>query len=66
MGHTTAGTLRCDMDHDCTEPVAMIDNKGYAYCIDHGMRRRVSGIPCRKLQGWERRRLEAGRPLTRY
>lgn len=62
---TQAKTLTCDMKEDCTEPVSMIDQKGYAYCESHGMDRR-GWIPCRKLRGWELRRLESGRPLARY
>lgn len=57
--------LTCDMVEGCAESVAMIDQKGYAYCEPHGMERR-GWMPCRKLRGWELRRLESGKPLTRY
>jgi hypothetical protein len=53
------------MDHDCLEPVAMIDDKGYAYCTDHGLDRRY-WRPCRKLRPHELRRLERGEALTHY
>jgi hypothetical protein len=55
----------CDMSEDCREPVSMIDQKGYAYCAAHGMERRTYQ-PCRKLRGWELRRLQRGLPLNRY
>lgn len=57
--------LTCDMEKDCSEPVAMIDQAGFIYCHAHGLERR-DWEPCRKLQGWELRRLEKGKPLTRY
>lgn len=59
-----AGKLECDMTQDCQAPVTHIDNKGYAYCQEHGLMRQSR--PCRKLRGWELRRLERGLPLTRY
>lgn len=63
---TYVGTiLRCDMAADCGEPVTMIDQKGYAYCTDHGLERR-QWQPCRKLRGWELRKLQRGEPLARY
>lgn len=57
--------LTCDMKRDCTQPVAMIDQSGFIYCEGHGLDRRV-WEPCRRLRGWEVRRLEKGNPLTRY
>lgn len=57
--------LRCDMTDDCTEPVEMIDAKGFAYCERHGLERRA-WQPCRKLRGWELRKLQRGEALARY
>lgn len=62
---TTEQALCCDMKDDCAAPVTHIDNKGYAYCTQHGVERR-SWRPCRKLRGWELRRLQRGEQLTRY
>lgn len=58
-------TLTCDMEKDCTAPVAMIDQAGFIYCATHGLDRR-DWEPCRKLRDWELRRLEKGKPLSRY
>ena len=57
--------LRCDAREDCRADVSMIDNKGFDYCTADGLARRFY-LPCRKLRPWEVRRLERGRPLTRY
>ncbi len=57
--------LRCDMKHDCEEPVTHIDQAGFAYCTTHGEQRR-SYEPCRKLSPWEIRKLERGEALSRY
>lgn len=59
---TTQTILKCDMKADCREAVTMVDNKGFAYCSDHGMGRRYDH-PCRKLRGWELRRLERGETI---
>lgn len=61
----TKHRLTCDMEENCPDPVAMIDNAGFIYCESHGLDRR-DWKPCRKLRGWELRRLEGGRPLNRY
>ncbi len=55
----------CEMSDDCQRPVTHLDRKGYIYCTEHGLQRRRSQ-PCRKLQPWELRRLENGKPLNRY
>ena len=57
--------LTCDMREDCREPVTMVDASGFVYCADHGLYRRIHK-PCRKLRGWELRRLARGVPLNRY
>lgn len=44
----------------------MIDNKGYVYCGPCGIRRRSSGIPCRKLRDHEVNRIAAGLAVERY
>lgn len=59
------GKPKCDMTHDCTEPVTHIDQKGYAYCTAHGLDRR-SYRPCRKLRPHEVRKIYRGEPITRY
>lgn len=58
-------TLTCDMVKGCTEPVTHIDQDGYAYCTTHGLQRRQYQ-PCRRLRGWELRRLERGEQLAKY
>jgi hypothetical protein len=43
-------TLKCDMSAECSETVDHIDNRGFVYCAAHGLRRRTSGTPCRKMR----------------
>ena len=62
---STRTILACDMTADCKEPVTHLDNKGYAYCTEHGIERR-DWRPCRKLRPWEVRRLERDEPLNHY
>jgi hypothetical protein len=62
---TAERVLSCDMVKECLEPVAMIDQAGFIYCQGHGLERR-DWEPCRKLRDWELRRLQKGKPLTRY
>lgn len=57
--------VACEMREDCAAPVAMIDRKGYTYCTAHGLERRFYQ-PCRKLRGWELRKLQRGEVLNRY
>jgi hypothetical protein len=52
-------------DTECNDKVTHIDAKGFVYCAAHGLRRRASQ-PCRKLEGWEARKLERGETLRRY
>lgn len=55
----------CDMKNDCTKPVTHIGEKGYVYCAEHVECR--SGVErCRKMRGWERARIAAGKPLMSY
>lgn len=56
--------LRCDMRSDCTAPVSMIDDRGFAYCAPHGVSRRGGGIRCRKLTPAELRKLERGEVIA--
>lgn len=65
MSYHDDGTLRCDMEDDCTKPVTHIDQKGYAYCEPHGIERRWY-VPCRKLRPHELRKLQRGEALARY
>lgn len=54
--------LNCDMTKDCNELVTWIDEKGFAYCTDHGVARR-SYRAARKLTERERARLAAGNTI---
>jgi hypothetical protein len=55
----------CDMEKDCTNPVTHIGEKGYVYCAAHSPCR--SGWErCRKMAGWERQRIAAGKVLMSY
>jgi hypothetical protein len=56
---------RCQMDDECAEPVTMIDNKGFVYCTEHGLGRRLT-CGCRKLRQHEQNRIRRGEPLTHY
>lgn len=58
-------SLSCDGWCDSTGTVSHIDTAGYIYCAECGLTRRLYE-PCRKLQPWEVRRLQRGKPLTRY
>ena len=55
----------CDMRKDCKNPVTHIGEKGYVYCaICVPCRQGVER--CRKMAGWERARIAAGKPLMSY
>ena len=61
------GNLVCDMTEECEADVAMIDDKGFAYCANHGAARRVAGWSrCRKLRPYELNRLLRGDTIERY
>lgn len=63
----TSGPLHCEMIDSCDDPVAMIDDKGYIYCAEHGLeRRRCHRRRCRKLRPSELKRLERGEALGSY
>lgn len=55
----------CEMTTTCTEPVAMMDNKGFVYCAGHGMARRAY-CPCRKLRSHELHKIARGETITKY
>lgn len=57
--------LICDGVERCHATVTHIDNKGYVYCTEHGLERRMYR-PCRKLRAWEMNRLRKGEPLRKY
>lgn len=57
---------RCDMSATCPQPPTMLDQSGYIYCPEHGLQRRHSGRPCRKLTPAEIRRIRDGLPISRY
>ena len=57
----------CDMEHECTQPVTHIGNKGYVYCTEHAVTRRESGYErCRKMTHAEMLTILSGKPLTKY
>lgn len=58
--------LTCDGWCNQTNDVAMIDEKGFAYCTPCGQRRRESGRRCRKLRPHELNRLRAGLTIPSY
>lgn len=53
------GKLCCDMKLDCVAPVTHIDEKGFAYCRNHGTARKAYRR-CRQLTPAERKALIAG------
>lgn len=55
----------CDMTADCTQPIAMIDDKGFIYCEHHGLQRR-GYRPCRRLRQHELNKIHRGEPIARY
>ena len=68
MTNTTEATtvvLHCEMSDTCDAPVTMLDQGGFIYCTEHGMRRR-DWKPCRTLRAHEVRRLQRGEQITRY
>jgi hypothetical protein len=64
MTMTTIRILKCDMTATCADAVTHVDHKGYVYCGAHGVARRASGIPCRKLLVREIAALVAGNPIS--
>ena len=58
-------TLTCDMEQTCTAPVTHIDIKGYVYCRQHGIARKIY-CRCRQLTRAELAQLHAGEPLKEY
>jgi hypothetical protein len=59
------GRLMCDMHKDCTALVSRMDDKGFAYCEEHGQTRKQYR-PCRKLRPLEIRWLAADLSLLGY
>ena len=62
---TTTRRMNCEMEGDCTEPVAYIDAKGYIFCTKHGKQRQYDRY-CRKLRPHELNRIRAGGQVTHY
>lgn len=58
--------LKCEMSHDCAAPVTHIEEKGFVYCAEHGVRRRNIGRRCRQLRPWELTLLRQSKPLMSY
>ena len=46
----------------CSQPVSMIDEKGFVYCAKHGQDRKHS-MRCRKLTPQELKKLESDQPI---
>jgi hypothetical protein len=57
--------IKCEMDRECEKPVAMIDNKGFIYCAEHGQDRK-DFARCRKLRQGEINKLRRGEQLATY
>lgn len=55
-------TLKCEMHPSCPDDVTYIDDKGFIYCMRHGMARRAHR-PCRRLQTFEIQLLRAGKTI---
>ena len=62
---TIANNIHCDMNDDCTEPIAYLDSKGYIYCVHHGQQRKQV-TRCRKLTPAERTAILSGHTLVEY
>lgn len=61
------GIATCDWSTDCNAPVSHLDEKGFVYCTEHGIGRRLySGRRCRKLRPWELKMVHAGKALPSY
>lgn len=59
----TCANMRWAEVETCDRPVAMIDGRGFVYCAACGVRRRESGVRCRKLTAGELRTLRAGEAI---
>jgi hypothetical protein len=55
---------RCEMSHDCAQPVTHIGEKGYIYCAGHAADRRYERT--RALRPWELDLIRAGQPVPSY
>lgn len=63
----TPKPLQCEMSIDCGQRVTHIGSKGYVYCTEHAIGRRVGGWErTRKMTASELRVVQSGRPLTAY
>lgn len=59
MKTVTKYGLACgEVTHTC--------QRGFIYCEDHGVLRRLNGTPCRKLKPSEIKDLQSGKPLKKY
>ena len=58
-------TLNCQMDWDCKAPIKYIDDKGFIYCRDHGLDRKLYRR-CRQLDSKELKLINAGQPIASY
>jgi len=46
------------MSADCEAPVTHVDQRGFVYCAQHAVRRKMGGDRCRKLRPAELARAE--------
>jgi hypothetical protein len=60
------GKPLCDMEKNCQEPIAYLDEKGFVYCDAHGKQRKLSHTRCRKLEPRELHFILAGQALKYY
>lgn len=59
--------MQCDMKNECTQTVTHIGEKGYIYCAEHAIERRVYvGEHTRKMRKWEIDLIKSGKPLPTY
>jgi len=57
----------CDGIDGCEEPLRHLDENGYVYCYQHGLRRQQGGWKrCRKMRPHEINRIYAGKQVERY
>lgn len=64
---TTSQLPTCDGFCGRKNPVTHIGSKGYLYCPQCALQRRVSGYErTRKMTAVERRTIASGQPISRY
>ena len=57
----------CEMTRECEEPLTHLDESGFVYCHQHGVKRQQGGWKrCRKMRPYEINRIYAGKQIQRY